>query len=162
MTIHVVVVDDQALILAGLLAMPAAAPGFEPVGEAENGSEALDVVAATRPDVVLIDIRMPVMDRIEAARRILTPPATGAEPDSEPPKVFVLTTFDLDEYVYTALRVGAAGSCSRTPHPTGSWQPSRRSLPVTSSPRRASPNGWWSPTPAGAQWDRARVRRSTS
>ena len=104
MTTRVVVVDDQALIRAGLVALLTAAPDFEPVGEAADGRAAVDLVRATAPDVVLMDIRMPVMDGIEATRRIV-----DAGPDQEPARVVVLTTYDLDEYVYAALRAGASG-----------------------------------------------------
>jgi DNA-binding NarL/FixJ family response regulator len=105
MTIRVLVVDDQVLIRGGLVALLGAAPGFEPVGEAGDGSAAVELAGRTQPDVVLMDIRMPVMDGIEATRRILE----GGGPDGEGPKVVVLTTFDLDEYVYEALSAGAAG-----------------------------------------------------
>ncbi|ARX85874.1 LuxR family transcriptional regulator [Streptomyces alboflavus] len=97
------VVDDQFLIRAGLVGVLRAAPGIEVVGEAGDGTEAVELAAATRPDVILMDIRMPGMNGITATERIL---ADAAEP---PPRILVLTTFDLDEYVYGALRAGAAG-----------------------------------------------------
>ena len=103
MTIRVLVVDDQALIRTGLVALFTAAPGLEVAGEAADGAQAVARAAETRPDVVLMDIRMPVLDGIGATRQIL---AAGVDP---PPKVIVLTTFDLDEYVYTALGEGASG-----------------------------------------------------
>jgi RNA polymerase sigma factor (sigma-70 family) len=101
--IRVLVVDDQALIRGGLVALLGAAPGLEVVGEAADGAEAVALAAETRPDVILMDVRMPVMDGITATRRIL---AAAAE---APPRIIVLTTFDLDEYVYTALGEGASG-----------------------------------------------------
>ncbi|BCJ56216.1 DNA-binding response regulator [Actinoplanes sp. NBRC 14428] len=103
MTIRVLVVDDQALIRAGLTALLRAAPGLEVAGEACDGAEAVTMTERTRPDVVLMDIRMPVLDGIGATRRIL------AAPGDHRPHVVVLTTFDLDEYVYTALGEGASG-----------------------------------------------------
>ncbi|WP_432826950.1 response regulator [Dactylosporangium sp. CA-092794] len=103
MTIRVLVADDQPLIRAGLVALGQAAPGIEIAGEAGDGAEAVALTARTRPDIVLMDIRMPVLDGIAATRRIL---ADGAE---HRPHVVVLTTFDLDEYVYTALAAGASG-----------------------------------------------------
>jgi DNA-binding NarL/FixJ family response regulator len=99
--IRVVVADDQALIRAGLVALLGAAPGLEVAGDAADGRQAVEVIARTRPDVVLMDIRMPVLDGIGATRQILATP--------EPPRVVMLTTFDLDEYVYTALGAGASG-----------------------------------------------------
>ncbi|WP_432135268.1 MULTISPECIES: response regulator [unclassified Streptomyces] len=99
----VLVVDDQFLIRAGLVGLLRAAPGISVVGEAEDGAEAVALAARTAPEVVLMDIRMPGMDGIEATERILAQ-ASGA-----PPRVLVLTTFDLDEYVYGALRAGACG-----------------------------------------------------
>ncbi|MFD7454086.1 response regulator [Kitasatospora sp. NPDC059827] len=100
--IRVVLVDDQPLIRTGLRVLIADAPDLEVVGEAGNGAEAVDVVARLRPDVAVMDIRMPGMDGIEATRRIL------ADPDL-PTHVLVLTTFDDDDYVYGALRAGASG-----------------------------------------------------
>ncbi|ALO95685.1 MULTISPECIES: response regulator [Streptomyces] len=101
--IRVLVVDDQFLIRAGLVGLLDAAPGFEVVGEAGDGEQAVRLAAETRPDVVLMDIRMPGVNGIEATERIL------AEAADRPPRVLVLTTFDLDEYVYGALRAGASG-----------------------------------------------------
>jgi DNA-binding NarL/FixJ family response regulator len=101
--IRVLVVDDQFLIRAGLVGLLDAAPGFEVVGEAGDGEEAVRLAAATRPDVILMDIRMPGVNGIEATERILDQAA------DHPPRVLVLTTFDLDEYVYGALRAGASG-----------------------------------------------------
>ncbi|MCB5182752.1 response regulator [Streptomyces antimicrobicus] len=102
----VLVVDDQYLIRSGLAALLRAAPGIELVGEAADGEEAVRLAAELRPDVVLMDIRMPGVDGITATERILADAATRSGPL---PKVFVLTTFDLDEYVYGALRAGACG-----------------------------------------------------
>ena len=99
--LRVVVADDQALIRTGFR-MILTEDGIEVVGEATNGAEAIDAVRRTRPDVVLMDIRMPEMDGLEATRRILT----GA---STEPRVIMLTTFDLDHYVYAALSAGASG-----------------------------------------------------
>ena len=101
MTIRVLLVDDQALVRSGFRMLIESNDGMEIVGEAENGAEALDLMATTPVDVVLMDIRMPVMDGVEATKRIV---ASGA-----PAHVLVLTTFDADEYVYAALRAGASG-----------------------------------------------------
>ncbi|GHD04414.1 DNA-binding response regulator [Streptomyces finlayi] len=97
------VVDDQFLIRAGLVGLLRAAPGFEVVGEAADGAEAVELAADLRPDVVLMDIRMPGMSGIVATGKIL------AAAEDPPPRILVLTTFDLDEYVYGALRAGASG-----------------------------------------------------
>ncbi|MFJ3667701.1 response regulator [Streptomyces sp. NPDC090106] len=101
--IRVLVVDDQFLVRGGLVALLRAAPGMEVAGEAADGEEAVALAARTRPDVVLMDIRMPGTTGIEATERIL------AQAGDPPPRVLVLTTFDLDEYVYGALRAGASG-----------------------------------------------------
>ncbi|MFI7503975.1 response regulator [Streptomyces sp. NPDC049687] len=100
---RVLVVDDQFLIRAGLVGLLNAAPGFEVAGEAADGEEAVRLAARTRPDVILMDIRMPGMNGIQATARIITDAPAPA------PRVLVLTTFDLDEYVYGALRAGASG-----------------------------------------------------
>jgi DNA-binding NarL/FixJ family response regulator len=99
--LRVVVADDQALVRTGFR-MILTADGIDVVAEATTGAEAVDAVRRTLPDVVLMDIRMPEMDGLEATRRILTG-ATGA------PRVIILTTFDLDHYVYAALSAGASG-----------------------------------------------------
>ena len=101
MTIRVMLVDDQALVRSGFRMLIESSDGIEIVGEAENGAQALDLIATTPVDVVLMDIRMPVMDGVEATKRIV---ASGS-----PAHVLVLTTFDADEYVYAALRAGASG-----------------------------------------------------
>jgi len=100
-SLRVVVADDQALVRAGFR-MILTADGIDVVAEATNGAEAVDAVRRTLPDVVLMDIRMPEVDGLEATRRILT----GATSE---PRVIILTTFDLDRYVYAALSAGASG-----------------------------------------------------
>jgi DNA-binding NarL/FixJ family response regulator len=105
---RVLVVDDQFLIRAGLVALLRAAPGIEVVGEAADGESAVEAAASARPDVILMDIRMPGTDGISATERILTA-ASASRDGAEPPRILVLTTFDLDEYVYGALRAGASG-----------------------------------------------------
>ncbi|MET9467646.1 response regulator transcription factor [Streptomyces sp. NPDC006544] len=100
--IRVVLVDDQPLIRSGLRVLIADTPDLEVVGEAGNGAEAVELVQRLRPDVAIMDIRMPGMDGIEATRRV------NADPESTT-RVLVLTTFDDDEYVYGALRAGASG-----------------------------------------------------
>ncbi|TDB74221.1 response regulator transcription factor [Micromonospora sp. KC721] len=99
--VRVVIADDQALVRAGFR-MILKGDGIDVVAEAANGVEAVDAVRRTRPDVVLMDVRMPELDGLEATRRILT----GATDD---PRVIMLTTFDLDQYVYAALTAGASG-----------------------------------------------------
>jgi DNA-binding NarL/FixJ family response regulator len=99
-TLRVVVADDQALVRVGFCGIIAATPGFVVVGEAGNGAEAVEAARRARPDVILMDVRMPVMDGIEATRRIT---------QSTDVRALILTTFDLDEYVFAALRAGASG-----------------------------------------------------
>lgn len=101
--IRVVLADDQALVRAGFRALLDSEPGIEVVGEAGDGAHAVRLAHEMRPDVVLMDIRMPGMDGLEATRRI------AADPGLEGVRIVVLTTFELDEYVAEALRVGAAG-----------------------------------------------------
>src|SRR3984885_12855197 len=121
--IRVVIADDQGMVRSGFSVLLNAQTDIEVVGEAVNGREAIAQAAVLPPDVILMDVRMPVLDGLQATREITAMPS--------PPKVLVLTTFDLDDYVYEALRsAGAgAGSCSRTP-PRASW------------PTRC---GWWRP-----------------
>jgi DNA-binding NarL/FixJ family response regulator len=101
--IRILLVDDQALVRAGFRMILDAEPEMEVVGEAGDGREAIDQVRTLSPDVVLMDIRMPELDGLEATRRILE------RDDENAPKILMLTTFDLDEYVYEALRAGASG-----------------------------------------------------
>ncbi|MFJ8624226.1 response regulator [Kitasatospora sp. NPDC093550] len=105
MTIRVIIVDDQAMVRAGFAALLNAQTDIDVVGDAADGAQALEAVGRTHPDVVLMDVRMPVMDGLEAARRLLDPAVPGAHR----PKVLMLTTFDVDDYVYEALRAGASG-----------------------------------------------------
>ncbi len=122
--IRVVVADDQALVRGSFRLLVETTPGMLVVGEAATGAEAVELARRKRPDVILMDIRMPVMDGIEATRRICGGPKGGGpgdggpgggEPDRGAPdggprtRVLVLTTFDLDSYVYDALRAGASG-----------------------------------------------------
>ncbi|MFJ8742857.1 response regulator [Embleya sp. NPDC127516] len=103
MSIRLLIVDDQELIRTGLRLFLQTQDDLVVVGEAEDGDEAIELAGALRPDVVLMDIRMPRMDGVEATARLH---AAGISP---PPRVLILTTFDLDEYVFGALRAGAAG-----------------------------------------------------
>ena len=101
MTVRVLLCDDQALVRSGFRMVLEARADMEVVGEAENGARAVELAAHSRPDVVLMDVRMPVMDGVEATRRLAQ---TGTSA-----RIVILTTFDSDEYVYEALRAGASG-----------------------------------------------------
>ena len=114
--VRVVVADDQALVRTGFR-MILSADGIDVVAEAANGTEAVEAARRTRPDVVLMDIRMPGMDGLEATRRILAA-------EGECPRVLMLTTFDLDEYVYAALAAGASRASSRAAARTASTRDS--------------------------------------
>src|SRR3979411_253742 len=100
--LRVLIADDQALVRAGFRMILDADDSLEVVAEAANGEEAVALARRFHPDVVLMDVRMPVLDGLDAARRIVQD--VGAEC-----RIIMLTTFDIDEYVYTALRVGASG-----------------------------------------------------
>jgi DNA-binding NarL/FixJ family response regulator len=102
--IRVVIADDQALVRTGFRMILAEADDIEVVGEAADGGEAVQVTATARPDVVLMDVRMPGLDGIAATRRI-----RAAAADADAPRVLILTTFDLDDYVFSGLRAGASG-----------------------------------------------------
>ncbi len=102
-SVSVLIADDQALVRAGFRAILAAQPDITVAGEAHDGYDAVDLVRRRRPDVVLMDVRMPGLDGLEATRRII------ADAGEHPAAVLMLTTFDLNEYVYAALRAGASG-----------------------------------------------------
>ena len=101
MSIRVLICDDQALVRGGFRAILDARPEIEVVGEAENGAQAVALAERRHPDVILMDIRMPVLDGIEATRKLVA--------DGSQARIIVLTTFDLDEYVHAAIRAGASG-----------------------------------------------------
>jgi len=103
MNVRVLVVDDQAVVRAGFRTMLGEEPDLEVVGQAGDGREGVRLARALRPDVVLMDVRMPGMDGIEATRRIVE------DRSADLPRVLVLTTFDIDDYVFAALRAGASG-----------------------------------------------------
>jgi DNA-binding NarL/FixJ family response regulator len=109
--IRVLVADDEAMVRGGFRMILEAQDDLQVVGEAADGQQALAQVRELAPDVVLMDIRMPVMDGLEATRRLLSSSPT-------PPKVLMLTTFDLDQYVYQAMRVGASGFLLKTAPPS--------------------------------------------
>ncbi|WP_335935469.1 response regulator transcription factor [Streptomyces sp. PTD5-9] len=111
MAVTVLLVDDEPLVRAGLRAVLDAQPDIEVVGEADDGAAVIPLLRQLRPDVVAMDVRMPLMDGIEATRLVLR-----TVPD--PPKILVITTFENDEYVYEALRAGADGFLLKRARPT--------------------------------------------
>ncbi|MGB6771249.1 MAG: response regulator transcription factor [Candidatus Dormiibacterota bacterium] len=112
MTVRVVLADDQPLVRLALRVLADADGGIEVVGEAGNGQELLDLARQTRPEVAVVDIRMPVMDGLEATRQL------AADPDLSGTRVLILTTFEVDEYVFEALRAGASGFMLKDEEPT--------------------------------------------
>jgi DNA-binding NarL/FixJ family response regulator len=110
--IRVVLVDDQALVRAGFGALLDAREDIEVVGQADDGQRAIDLARELRPNIVLMDVRMPGLDGLEATRRI------AADPDLAEVRVVMLTTFELDEYLFEALRVGASGFLLKDIEPT--------------------------------------------
>jgi DNA-binding NarL/FixJ family response regulator len=111
MTIRVAIADDQALVRAGFVSLVGNADDLAVVGEAADGREAVELVRRVRPDVVLMDVRMPRMDGLEATRAIV------GDPELATVRVVVLTTYELDEYVYEALRAGASGFLTKDLEP---------------------------------------------
>lgn len=110
MTIRVLIADDQLLVRAGFRVLVDSAPDLEVLGEASDGRQAVTMAGELRPDVVLMDIRMPGLDGLAATREITA--------DPEGPRVIILTTFDIDEYVFEALRSGASGFLLKDTEPT--------------------------------------------
>jgi DNA-binding NarL/FixJ family response regulator len=108
-TIRVLIADDQVMIRDGLAALLSSDPGIEVIGQAGNGREAVEMARRLDPDVVVMDIRMPEMDGLAATAELAGAPDPDADPAGARPKVLMLTTFDLDEYVYEALGAGASG-----------------------------------------------------
>ena len=107
--LRILIADDQALVRAGFRIILAAQPVLDVVAEAADGEAAVRLTRRHRPDVVLMDIRMPGLDGLEATRRLLGPAVDGTSGLVNAPRIVILTTFDLDEYVYAALQAGAAG-----------------------------------------------------
>jgi DNA-binding NarL/FixJ family response regulator len=135
-TTRCLIVDDQAMVREGFAAVLAAQPGLLVVGQAADGADAVRQARHLEPDVVLMDVRMPVMDGLHATCQILSAAASPARP-----RVLMLTTFDLNECVYEALRASASGFSSRTPPPPSSSTPSAWSPPATPCSPPLSPGG---------------------
>ena len=104
--IRIVIADDQAMVRAGFAALLDAHPDLEVVGQAQDGEECVSMVADSEPDIVLMDVRMPTMDGIEATRTIV---ANARSASAAGPRIIMLTTFDIDDYVFDAIRAGASG-----------------------------------------------------
>ncbi|WP_438943416.1 response regulator [Nocardia otitidiscaviarum] len=134
--IRIVLADDQELVRTGLRALAEHDGDIEVVAEAVNGRDAVAVVRGYRPDVVLMDIRMPILDGIAATREIV------ADPKLAGVRVVVLTTFDEDENVFGAIRAGPPDSCSRTSPPPDCGRPSAPSPQVTRCSLPRSPGGF--------------------
>ena len=131
--IRVLLADDQALVRAGFRALLDAEDDIEVVGEAADGDEAVASPQRLRPDVVLMDIRMPGMDGLAATRRI------AADPTLADVRIVILTTFDLDEYVFEALRAGASGFLVKDTEPAELLRPARVAARATPCSRLVSP-----------------------
>lgn len=104
--IRIIIADDQAMVRAGFAALLDAHPDLDVVGQAQDGRECVELVARQEPDIVLMDVRMPTMDGIEATRTIA---ANSAAASATGPRIIMLTTFDIDDYVFDAIRAGASG-----------------------------------------------------
>ena len=130
--IRVLVADDQTLVRAGLVSLLDSQPDLVVVGQADNGAHAVTLSREVVPDVVLMDIRMPVMDGLEATRRIVA---------ESPCRVVILTTYDLDEYVYDALRAGAYGFLLKHAPPKNSSSASTQPTTAAHCYPRPSPSG---------------------
>ena len=113
--IRIVIADDQAMVRAGFAALLDAHPDLEVVGQAQDGEECVSMVADCAPDIVLMDVRMPMMDGIEATRTIV---ANSRSAPAAGPRIIMLTTFDIDDYVFDAIRAGASGFLLKDAPPT--------------------------------------------
>lgn len=113
-SIRVIIADDQELVRAGFAMVIGSQQDMEVVAQASDGAEAVTMAETLHPDVVLMDVRMPGMDGIEATRRITS--LTAGTDGTQPTRVIILTTFDLDEYVMAAINASASGFCSKTPN----------------------------------------------
>jgi DNA-binding NarL/FixJ family response regulator len=150
----ILIADDEQLIRAGLRAIIDAEPDLTVVGEAADGAEVLPIVRTLRPDVVLMDVRMPAVDGIQATRTIL-----GAIP--EPPRILVITTFENDDYVYEALRAGASGFLLKRSRPEEILQAIRTVALSDSLLFPAAIRGLAARHAAGRETDRVRRARLT-
>lgn len=150
-TIRVLIADDQRLVREGLAVLVDAQPGIEVVGQAVYGAAAVDAAEELRPDIVLMDVRMPVLDGVAAAER-LTVSGNSA-------KIIMLTTFDLDEYVYAALRAGASGFLLEDASASALAEAIRVVTRVRPCSRPRSPAGFWPRSPVARPATDRRSRR---